>query len=248
MIGAVIPAAFIAYWWAKAAAGQINTQIYSSPPAIVKLAASYWQQGILQENILISVHRVVLGFLIGSAAAVFLGVVTGFFPFFEKLLDPTIQIIRSIPIVAILPLFVVWFGFGEISKVLLIVLGILPQTYVRTYAGIVNVDKKLVEVAHVYRLGRFRTIVTVVLPQAAPYIFNALRIASVTAFLLLIFAETVNATSGLGYLENQGMNNLDSNLIILVAVIYAILGFAADTLVRIAERFATPWNSRKAVR
>jgi sulfonate transport system permease protein len=247
-LGALIPGGLLAFWWYLAEHGGLNTEIYASPRILFNLFAELWQAGIIQEHGIVSIRRVLIGFTIGSSIAVFLGVICGYFRFFEKLLDPSIQILRAMPTVALLPMFLIWFGFGEFSKVLLIVLGIIPRTYVITYTGIVNVDKKLLEVARVYNLTKFQTITQIVIPSAAPYIFNALRLASVSSFLLLIFAEAINPKEGFGFLAQQALFNIRVDYILLIAMIYAVLGLTVDTAVRLVEKALTPWNGKKGVR
>lgn len=248
VVGALLPVAVIAYWWWAANAGYLNPRIYSSPQLILTRAADLVAQGQLQDHVLVSLQRAGTGFLIGSAIGIVLGIFTGFFKPLERLLDPSIQIFRAIPLSSVLPLFVVWFGFGELPKILVIVCAVVPKLYVDTYAGIKNTDKKLLEVAKVFRLSRFQTVVGIILPSAAPFIFNSLRIASVTSLILLVFAEALNAKSGLGYLATQGMTYFQTDLIFLVVFIYALLGLAADTLIRLFEQVATPWRGRRGVR
>lgn len=248
VVGALLPVAVVAYWWWAANAGYLNPRIYSSPQLILARAADLVAQGQLQDHVLVSLQRAGTGFLIGSAIGIVLGIFTGFFKPLERLLDPSIQIFRAIPLSSVLPLFVVWFGFGELPKILVIVCAVVPKLYVDTYAGIKNTDKKLLEVAKVFRLSRFQTVVGIILPSAAPFIFNSLRIASVTSLILLVFAEALNAKSGLGYLATQGMTYFQTDLIFLVVFIYALLGLAADTLIRLFEQVATPWRGRRGVR
>jgi len=248
LLGSLIPVGLFAWWWWQAEHGGLDTRIYASPRLLFDLFVDLWQAGILQEHGLVSLQRVLVGFGVGSAIAVFLGVICGYFRLLEKLFDPAIQIFRATPTVALLPMFLIWFGFGEFSKILLIVLGIIPRTYVITYTGIVNVDKKLLELAKVYNLSKFQTITQVVIPSAAPFIFNALRLASVSSFLLLIFAESINPKVGFGYLAQQALFNIRVDYILLIALIYGVLGLAGDTLVRLIEKGMTPWNGAKAVR
>ncbi len=244
VLGALLPGALILAWAIGASLGAIDPAVFSSPAAVASSAASLWRQELLQEHLSISLMRAGAGFGIGVAVGVFLGVLSGTVATVEQLIDPSLQILRAVPIVILLPLFVVWFGFGELPKILFIVLAIMPKVYVGTYAGIVNVDPKLIEVAHVFELSRLRTVFGISLPSASPYIFNAIRLATVNALIALIFAESLNAKSGLGYLSTQGLLYFRADLILVVALVYAALGLGADSLVRGIELAATPWKAR----
>ncbi len=248
LAGVLIPLAVLVAWWVGTEVGWLNVRIYSSPARIVETAVTLWGQGTLQEHILVSLARAATGFAIGAVIGTLLGVLTGFFRPFEFLLDPTIQVFRAIPLTIVLPLFIVWFGFGELPRILLIVLAIVPNIYVHTYTGIKNADKKLLEVAQVFSLSRPERIFGIVLPAALPFVFNGFRLAAISSFIMLVFAETLNASSGLGYLAAQSMQFVRTDVLFLVVFIYAILGILADSLIRGLERLATPWRGRKAVR
>lgn len=244
VLGALLPGALIAAWAVGASTGAIDPAVFSSPAAVAGTAASLWQQGLLQEHLSISLIRAGAGFGIGVGVGVLLGVLSGTVMSVERLIDPSLQILRAVPIVILLPLFVVWLGFGELPKILFIVLAIMPKVYVGTYAGIVNVDPRLLEVAQVFQLSRLRSVFGIAIPSASPYIFNAIRLATVNALIALIFAESLNAKSGLGYLSTQGLLYFRADLILVVALTYAALGLGADTLVRGIELAATPWKAR----
>ncbi|BCP52245.1 ABC transporter permease [Kaistia sp. 32K] len=248
LVGVLIPIAILLWWGWAAETGHINVRIYSSPQLVLRRAYDLYAAGTLWEHLAISIQRATLGLAIGSTAGIALGVASGFFRPVERLIDPSIQLFRSMPLSSLLPLFVVWFGFGELPKVLVIVLATAPQLYVDTFTGLRNVDKKLLEVAQIFRLGKFQTIFGIILPAAAPFIFKGLRIASVTALILLVFAEAINAKLGLGYLASKGMAYFQTDLIFLVVFIYALLGLTADTIVRTVERLATPWRGKKGIR
>ncbi|WP_243752051.1 ABC transporter permease [Leucobacter weissii] len=246
--GLILPLAVLLVWWLGTEQGWLNTRVYSSPRLIWAAAATLWEQGLLQQHLLVSLQRAGAGFVIGSVLGIALGVLSGFFRPVELLIDPSVQLFRAIPLTIVLPLFIVWFGFGELPRLLLIILVIVPNLYIDTYSGLRNVDKKLLEVGRVFGLPRAQVIFGVIIPAALPFIFNGLRKASIYAFIMLVFAETLNASSGLGYLAAQAMQFVRMDVLFLVVFIYAILGISADGLVRGIEKLATPWRGKKAVR
>jgi sulfonate transport system permease protein len=198
--------------------------------------------GTLQGSLLISVERWGIGFGLGTVIAVLLAVCTGLSRIAETTLDPILQALRSIPLLGVLPLFIIWFGIGELPKDLIVLLGALFPMYVNTFAGIRGVDPKLGELAQVLGLRRRELITQIVLPGALPQALTGMRLAVVTSLLALVVGEQINANAGLGFMITQAEQFLQNNVIMVSLIMYAILGLIADALVRALERRALRWR------
>jgi sulfonate transport system permease protein len=168
--------------------------------------------------------------------------VAGLFRAGEDLVDSTLQILRAVPVLGLLPLVIIWFGIGEEPKVLLVAVGTMFPIYVNTYAAIRGVDAKLVETATTFGLGRWGLIRHVILPGAVPGFLVGLRFALTGAWLIMIVAEQINAKSGLGYLINQARVWFRTDIIVLGLAIYGLLGLATDGVVRLLERRLLGWR------
>ena len=199
--------------------------------------------GTLQASLLVSAERWGLGLALGTAIAVLLAIVTGLSKAGEFALDPIVQALRSIPLLGIIPLFIVWFGIGDLPKILIVVLGALFPMYVNTFAGIRSVDPKLRELGQVLGLSRRELITQIVLPGALPQALTGLRLGVVSSLLALVVAEQVNANAGLGFMITTAQEFLQNNIIMVALILYAILGLLGDTLVRLLERRVLTWRS-----
>jgi len=198
--------------------------------------------GTLQGSLLVSAERWATGFALGTVIAVLLAILTGLSRFAEMALDPTVQALRSIPLLGVLPLFIVWFGIGELPKDLIVLLGALFPMYVNTFAGIRGVDPKLGELAQVLGLSRRELVTQIVLPGALPQALTGLRLGVVTSLLALVVGEQINANAGLGFMITQAEQFLQNNIIMVALIVYAILGLTADALVRLLEKRALRWR------
>jgi sulfonate transport system permease protein len=213
-------------------------------PSIV--ATTFWhllRHGQLAADIGASLGRAGLGLVIGLSAGLLLGVISGLSRIGEDLVDATLQMSRTLPFLALVPLFVLWFGIGELPKVLLIALACLWPAYINTFAGIRGVDSRLVEVARTVGLTRVQMIRRVLLPGALPSMLVGLRYALAFSVLALVAAEEINATNGLGALMTNAEQYFQTPVLILVLVIYAALGLLADVIVRVLEHFLLTWQA-----
>jgi sulfonate transport system permease protein len=156
--------------------------------------------------------------------------------------------LRTVPFLALVPLFIVWFGIGEAPKLILIALATLFPMYLNTYAGVRNVDRKVIEASRSFGLSGTRLVREVVLPLALPQIFTGLRYALGVSVLVLIAAEQINASAGLGFLLNGAQLYQQVDVILICIGIYAVLGLGADILVRALERVFLPWRAGVAIR
>ncbi|TGS09713.1 ABC transporter permease subunit [Mesorhizobium sp. M2E.F.Ca.ET.209.01.1.1] len=240
--GWLLPAAIIAAWEAAARAGLIPANVLPAPSAV---AEAFWRltlSGELVRNIGVSTLRALSGFAIGGSIGFALGLANGLSALSRGLTDTTLQMIRNIPHLALIPLVILWFGIDEEAKLFLVALGVFFPIYVNTLLGIQSVDPQLVEMGRVYGLDRRALFFRVVLPGALPSIFVGLRYALGIMWLTLIVAETISASSGLGYMAMQAREFLLIDVVVLSILIYALLGKLADSLARLLERLSLGWH------
>lgn len=226
--GWLLPAAIIAGWEAAARAGLIPANVLPAPSAV---AEAFWRltlSGELIRNIGVSTLRALSGFAIGGSIGFVLGLANGLSTLSRGLTDTTLQMIRNIPHLALIPLVILWFGIDEQAKLFLVALGVFFPIYVNTLLGIQSVDPHLVEMGRVYGMGRRELFLRVILPGALPSIFVGLRYALGIMWLTLIVAETISASSGLGYMAMQAREFLLIDVVVLSILIYAMLGKLAD--------------------
>jgi sulfonate transport system permease protein len=240
--GWLLPAAIIPGWEAAARAGLIPANVLPAPSAV---AEAFWRltlSGELIRNIGVSTLRALSGFAIGGAIGFALGLANGLSALSRGLTDTTLQMIRNIPHLALIPLVILWFGIDEEAKLFLVALGVFFPIYVNTLLGIQSVDPQLVEMGRVYGLDRRALFFRVILPGALPSIFVGLRYALGIMWLTLIVAETISASSGLGYMAMQAREFLLIDVVVLSILIYALLGKLADSLARLLERLSLGWH------
>lgn len=237
------PLLVLLLWYTICAAGIFSSVEVASPLAVLDAARELWSQGVLQSNLLISLQRVAEGLVIGVAAGASLAVLTGLFWIGEDLLDPVIQATRSVPILGLVPLVIIWFGVGETPKVFLIALGCLFPVYINTHAAIRGVDLRLVEAGQTFGLTRWGLVRRVILPGSLPGFLVGLRFALVGCWIVDVVAEEINAQSGLGYLINQAQTTDRTDIMFLCLAIYAVVGLLADALVRVLERLLLAWRN-----
>ena len=239
--------AAIGIWQLLSSTGVLPPSKLVSPATIARtaytlIAANSPTYGTLQGSLLVSAERWGIGFGLGTVIAVLLAVCTGLSRIAEAALDPTLMALRSIPLLGVLPLFIVWFGIGELPKDLIVLLGALFPMYVNTFAGIRGVDPKLGELARVLGLRRRELITQIVLPGALPQALTGMRLAVITSLIALVVGEQINANAGLGFMITQAEQFLQNSVILVSLIVYAILGLIADALVRMLERRALRWR------
>jgi sulfonate transport system permease protein len=237
-----VPVAFLVVWEIAARAGWINARLLPAPSSV---AQAFWrtlQDGTLVHHTAISTGRALYGLVIGGSIGFVLGVLNGLSRSAETLLDSTLQMLRNIPHLAAIPLVILWFGIGETSKIFLVTVGVLFPIYLNTYYGIRTVDRGLVEMARVYGLSRFALFWRVILPGALPSVLVGLRYALGIMWLTLIVAETISTSSGIGYMTMNAREFLQTDVLLLGILVYAVLGKVADILTRWLERRVLAWH------
>ncbi len=239
----VLPIGIIIVWEIIVRLQLVSESLFPSPIKIVSTGWELLSSGELVSHIGVSLGRAVTGMIIGGLIGFALGVLNGLSKKSYVYLDTTIQMIRNIPHLALIPLIIVWLGIGEEAKIFLVVLGVLFPIYVNTFHGIRNVDPNLVEMGRMYNLKGWSLFKHVLLPGALPSIFVGLRYALGVMWLTLIIAETIPTNKGLGYLATNAREFMQTDIIILSIIIYALLGKLADFIAQFGENRALKWNA-----
>ncbi|MGQ4389474.1 ABC transporter permease [Streptomyces sp. SAS_270] len=236
------PVALLLAWEILARAGAVSKTYAPAPTSIVKSAADLWQQGVLGPDLAISLQRAGIGLAIGLTVGIVTGVLGGLLRSGEYLFNGLVQVLNTIPLLAVLPLMIVWFGIDELTKVLLISFGAGVPMYLNLFAAIRGVDQRLIEMARTTGAGTWRLVTRVLVPGALPGFLVGLRFSLAYSVLGLVAAETVNADQGLGFLITQGQTYLQTNQVFVGLVIYSLLGLIADQFVRALERVLLRWR------
>jgi sulfonate transport system permease protein len=245
---ALLPIIIFALWWVLTDSGVIGATALSSPGATWSAFVTLLVHQDLMGDIGVSVTRAAFGLLIGGGVGLILGIIVGLFTLGEELFDSTMQMVRTIPYPVLIFPFIIWFGIGETAKVLLIAYATLIPMYIFTFNGVRNVDRRVVEAARSFGLRGRRLVRSVVFPLALPSILNGLRLSAGVSVIALVFAETINANQGIGYLVSQASSLQQVPNLVVCIFIYALLGISADVIVRIIERVAMPWHRNLRVR
>lgn len=236
------PLLVLAVWQALVSWGHVAPQILPAPSSVLGAARQLFDEGQLQSAIAISVSRALVGFVIGTALGLVVGTLVGFSGLAAAFIDRPVQMFRAIPLFAITPLVIVWFGVGEAGEVFLVALAVFFVIYINTTLGIRQVDPRLVEMGRAANMSAPRIIAHIILPGAIPSILTGVRVALAMAWLALVVAETLGATSGIGFLAENAREFLQTNIIVLVIVIYGLVGVLSDLLARLLERRLLGWH------
>ncbi|QNP74114.1 ABC transporter permease [Streptomyces roseirectus] len=236
------PVLLLALWQLLSTTGVLTSDVLASPGRIAEVGRDLITDGSLTSAMGTSLRRVALGLLFGTVVSVGLALFSGLFRIGEDLVDAPVQMVRTVPFVGLIPLFIIWFGIGESPKVAIITLGVTFPLYLNVYAGIRGVDSQLVEAGESLGLSRWGLVRHVVLPGALPGALTGLRYSLGIAWLALVFAEQVNADSGIGFLMVQARDFLRTDVIVVCLIVYAFLGLFADFVVRSLERVLLQWR------
>jgi sulfonate transport system permease protein len=234
----------IAFWQLAVSWGGISQDVLPSPKTIVEAYQYLWDNGSLQSAIPISLRRAGEGLLIGGTVGLILGIFAGLWKIGEETFDATLQMLRTVPFIALVPLFVTWFGIDEPSKLALITAAALFPLYLNTFHAVKGVDQKLIEAGKTFGLSGFQIARRVIFPTALPGILTGVRFACSFSLLSLVLAEQVNSTAGIGYLIINAQNNQRPDIVIAGIWIYAVLGILIDFVMRGLERLVLPWRAR----
>jgi sulfonate transport system permease protein len=242
----VVPLAILVAWQLLMQFGIIPERILPAPLAIVRAAARLILSGQLFADIAISTQRALTGLLIGGGLGFALGLLNGMFLRGEKYLDTTLQMIRTIPNLALVPLVILWFGIGDQARLFLIAIGVFFPMYINTFHGVRQVEPGLIEMGRVYGLSTRQLFWQVILPGAMPSILLGLRIALGVMWLTLIVAETIAVDSGIGYLAQSAREFIRTDVMVFAVILYALLGKLADATARFLEARLLAWHPNYA--
>ncbi|MFB5265706.1 ABC transporter permease subunit [Paenibacillus enshidis] len=244
----IIPLLIMLAWQTLTSTGIIANNVLPQPLQVLNVLISMLKSGELLTHIGISARRAFSGFLIGGGLGFLLGLINGFWRTAEKLTDSSIQMIRTIPHLSLIPLVIIWFGIEEPAKLVLVSLGVFFPMYLNTFHGIRSIDPGLIEMGQVYGLKRFSLYWHIFLPGALPSILVGVRYALGIMWLTLIVAETVAANSGLGYMAMNAREFFQMDVIVLSILIYALLGKLSDSAAKLLERWWLQWNPNYSAR
>lgn len=236
------PLLLLVAWQVASSAGWLHPDVFPPPSSVLLAGRQLIANGQLQSNLWSSLRRVLLGLVFGIAVGASLAVLAGLTRRGEDFIDSTVQVIKSIPVYAIIPLLITWLGIGEEPKIVLIAIGVGVTIYVNTYGAIRNVDAQLVEAARTLGVGRLSLICNVIIPGSTAGFLVGLRLALVSAWLSLIFAETINTQSGIGFLMTEAEDQFQLNVMVLLVVVYAVIGLLGYAIVRFLERSLLSWR------
>jgi sulfonate transport system permease protein len=243
-----VPLLLLAGWWLGTTTGRIPDSVLASPRVVAGALVELQQTGELREFLLASLSRASMGLVLGAGGGLLLGVIAGLTALGEELIDPTMQMLRAVPFLALVPLLISWFGIDEPFKVVLIAAASAFPMYAYSYLGVRGVDRKLVEAARSFGLRGWRLLVTVILPGALPNLLMALRICMAISVVGLIAAEQVGTTKGIGYLVMLAKQYYRQDYMVLCILFYAAWGLVLDGLIRLLERTLMPWRRGSTIR
>ncbi|WP_438420579.1 ABC transporter permease subunit [Bacillus siamensis] len=238
----LVPIFILIVWQLFSSSHVLSEGLFPSPLSVLKALWELITNGALSLHLQISLARALSGLLIGGLIGFVLGIINGWSALSFRLLDTTIQMIRNIPHFALLPLVIVWLGIGEAPKVFLVALGVMFPVYINTLHGIRNVNREHIEMGKMYGLRGFQLFKQIYFPSALPSIFVGFRYALGVMWLTLIVSETIATSNGIGYLAMNARQFMQTDVIIVSILVYALLGKAADIIAHIGERYALKWH------
>lgn len=243
----LVPVVLLAVWQLSSVVGWTSEYTLPPPTTILAAYAELLRNGDLQAALPVSLQRAGIGLFFGITIGLVLGLFAGLWRIGEEVFDAPLQMLRTIPFIAVVPLFITWFGIGEQPKIILIAAATVFPVYLNTYHGVRGVDKKLIEAGQTFGLNGWRLAARVILPTALPAALTGIRYASGVALLALVLAEQINAREGIGYLLNNANQNQRPDIVIAGILVYALLGIIVDIVMRLIEHFALPWRPRVTI-
>ena len=238
----LVPLLLLAAWQLASATGWMSTRVLPAPLDVIKAAWTLALSGDLWTHVQVSAGRALLGLAVGGGLGLLFGLLTGSVRFFETLLDSTIQMVRNIPALAMIPLVILWFGIDETAKLFLIAVAVFFPIYLNTFHGIRNVDPGLIEMGRSYGLSRWGLYTQIILPGALSSILVGLRFSLGLMWVILIVAETISAQAGIGYLTMNAREFLQTDIVLVGILLYALLGKLADWFAKGLERWWLRWH------
>jgi sulfonate transport system permease protein len=247
-LGLLLPVGLAVFWEIAVRMGLSNGRLVPPPSVIFKTFADLAATGELQEHTLVTVWRVAAGFFFGVTAGTIFGALAGYSALTHRVIDPTLQALRAIPSIAWVPLFILWFGIYEASKIILIAVGVFFPVYLGVMGAVLSVDRKIVEVGRVFRLSGFAMVRRILLPAVMPAYVLSLRAGLGLGWMFVLAAEFLGASQGLGFLLMDGQQLGKSAQIVAAIVAFGILGKASDWLLATAAAPFLRWEDVAAPR
>ncbi|MBD2189712.1 aliphatic sulfonate ABC transporter permease SsuC [Pseudanabaena mucicola] len=238
----LVPIITVIVWQILSQGGVISAKVLPAPLEVLQVGIKLTQSGELVKHLAISGTRAFIGFAIGGGIGFLLGLINGSSAIAETLLDTSMQMLRNIPHLALIPLVILWFGIGEEAKIFLVIIGVMFPIYLNTYHGIRTVDSGLIEMGRVYGLNPLQIFAKIVFPGALPSILVGVRFALGIMWLTLIVAETIASDSGIGYLAMNAREFLQTDVVVFAILLYALLGKLADVAARFLESILLQWH------
>lgn len=238
----IVPFLLLILWQVSVKSGLLSSKILPAPSDVYFAATHLMQTGEMYHHVWISLWRALIGFLIGGSIGFILGLLNGLFRTTELLFDTSVQMLRNIPHLALIPLVILWFGIGEEAKIFLVALGVLFPIYLNTYHGIKSVDQGLIEMGRIYGLSDLSLFFNVIFPGALSSILVGVRFSLGMMWITLIVAETISSTSGIGYMAMNAREFMQMDVILLSILLYAFLGKLSDIIARFLERRWLKWH------
>lgn len=238
----LLPVGLLALWQLFSAQGWLSTRVLPAPSEVVQAAWTLSVSGELWTHVQVSAGRALLGLAIGGGLGLLFGLLTGSLRWADALLDSTIQMVRNIPALALIPLVILWFGIDETAKLFLIAVSVFFPIYLNTSHGIRNVDPGLIEMGRTYGLSRWQLYRQIILPGALSSILVGLRFSLGLMWVILIVAETISAQAGIGYLTMNAREFLQTDIVLVGILLYALLGKLADVFAKGLERYWLRWH------
>ena len=238
----LVPLGIVLLWEVAARLDWLSSRILPAPGAVLEAAWTLARSGELWDHVRVSALRALAGLAVGAGAGLALGLLNGLSRTAETLLDTTLQMLRNIPVLALIPLVILWFGIDESAKLVLLALGVFFPMYINTLHGLRAVDPALIEMGRSYGLRGWALFRQIILPGALPSILVGLRFSLGLVWVILIVTETISARSGIGYMTMNAREFLQTDVVLLGIVLYALLGKGADLVARGLERRLLRWN------
>lgn len=241
LMGLIIPVIVVVLWYLVTTFGSLPASILPSLQLVGQAFSDMTQAGQLQGDLMISLGRVVKGFLASAVVGVFFGSLMGMFPAVRELLLPTVTVVRQIPMVAWIPLIILWAGIGEGSKVIIIMVAAVFPILVNTLSGISGTPEGYVEVAKLYKLNKWKTFTKVYLPHALPQILVGLKLGLGVSWMAVVASELIAASSGIGYRMNEARSLMRSDKVIVCMIVIGLIGIIMDKVISVIFDRLTPW-------
>lgn len=236
------PVLLLVVWQLISSTGLVSAQKLPPLSTVWRAAVEVARNGQLGDGLVVSLRRMLIGFVIGAAIGALLGMCTGLLRTADTLIDPLMQMVRNVPLFGVIPLLILWFGIGEAPKLVLIALAAAVPIYVNVHAGIRETDPTLVDATTVLGYSRWQRLRHVVLPAAVPHTLVGVRLGVASAWLALVVAETIAADSGIGFMINNARDFLRTDIVIVGLLLYALVGLVMDALVRVLQQRLLRWR------